>query len=153
MKRKIMVISDYFPMRSEAVRYAVELARRLDASLVLLMLLSFEHTGERSHELDSVKALAAKAGQALRQDVELIRSRGIDVEPVVRIGNPRSELLKYLAESEERFHSIIWGGEPDSMKDRFHWMWRLREDVKGSMLIPFAKGKAKHKGDSMVLAK
>lgn len=153
MKRKIMVIGDSFHMRTESVRYAIELATRLDASLVLLMLLSFEHAGDGPREVESVRRLALKAGQALRQHVELISTRGIAVEPVIRIGNPRSELVKFLAESEERFHSLIWGGEPDSIREKSHWMSQVRDDVKSSMLVPFAKGKIRHEGDSMVLGK
>ena len=133
-----MVLGDSFYIRSEAVRYAIELAKRLDAVLVLLMLLPFELTDKPSWGVDAVLNLQAKAKEATKKHIGYMENAGIHFEAAIRIGNPRSELLKFLAESG-RFHSIVWGGESDSVNKTSHWISHLEEDVKCAVLVPFAK--------------
>jgi len=133
-----MVLSDSFHIRTEAIRYAMELAKRLDASLALLLVLPFEYPEIAETELEAVKELGFKAGGIIKKYVERIENLGISVEPAVRIGDPHSELVKFLAESD-RFYSIIWGGEPDSVNDRYHWMSNLKDEVKCNILVPFMK--------------
>ena len=138
MTRKIMVLSDSLYMRSEAIRYAIELAKRLDAALVLLLLLPFELTEKSMGSIDAVLNLQAKAKDAIKQPIVDIEKAGIYFETVVRTGNPRSELLKFLAEWG-RFHSIVWGGEPDTVNKTAHWISHLEADVKCAVLVPFIK--------------
>ena len=138
MSLKIMVLSDSFHISTEAIRYSIALAKRLDAVLVLLMLLPFELTPKTPGGVDTVLKLQSRAAEALRQLISDMERGGMSVEGAIRIGNPRSELLKFLAESG-KFHSIVWGGGPDSINDRSHWTSNLEADVKCSVLVPLIK--------------
>lgn len=150
MALKIMVLGDCFHIRKEAIRYSIALAKRLDAVVVLLMLLPFELTKNLPGAVDTVLKLQVRAAEAIKQPIRSIKRAGVSVEDAIRIGNPRSELLKFLAESE-RFHSIVWGGESDSIKDKTHWMSTLETDVKCAVLVPFAKSRSRGSaGDSAV---
>ena len=138
MSLKIMVLGDSFHIRKEAIRYSIALAKRLDAVLVLLMLLPFESTKKLPGGVNTVLKLQARAAEAIKQPIGDMKRGGVSVEGAIRIGNPRSELLKFLAESG-RFHSIVWGGDSDSINEKSHWTSNLEADVKCSVLVPFVK--------------
>ena len=95
MSLKIMVLSDSFHISTEAIRYSIALAKRLDAVLVLLMLLPFELTPKTPGGVDNVLKLQSRAAEALRQLISDMERGGVPVEGAIRIGNPRSELLKF----------------------------------------------------------
>jgi hypothetical protein len=82
--------------------------------------------------------LQARATEAIKQPISDMEKAGISVENAIRIGNPRSELLKFLAESG-KFHSIVWGGGSDSINEKSHWTSNLEADVKCSVLVPLIK--------------
>ncbi|HIJ55625.1 MAG TPA: universal stress protein [Deltaproteobacteria bacterium] len=138
MSLKIMILSDSFHLRTEAIRYSIALAKRLDAVLVLLILLPFELTKKTPGSVNTVLKLQTRAADAIRQPISDMERSGVPVESTIRIGNPRSELLKFLAESG-KFHSIVWGGGSDSINEKSHWTSNLEADVKYSVLVPFIK--------------
>ena len=138
MSLKIMVLGDSFHIRTEAIRYSIAIAKRLDAVLVLLMLLPFELTKNPPGGVNTVLKLQARAAEAIRQPIGDMERGGVLVESTIRIGNPRSELLKFLAESG-KFHSIVWGGDSNSINEKSHWTSNLEADVKCAMLVPFIK--------------
>ena len=142
MAYKIMVLFDSPFIRTEAVQYSMELAKRMDAALVLVVLLPFEMPEKTSDEIEAILQLGTRAKEALKQHIKLIENAGIPVEAAVRIGNPRSELVKFMAESE-RFQTIVWGGKSNPIDKKNHWMANLKDVVKCTVLVPCVKTKAK----------
>ncbi|MBW1800304.1 MAG: hypothetical protein JRJ85_06190, partial [Deltaproteobacteria bacterium] len=67
MVQKIMVLVDSPQIRSEAVQYSVELAKRLKTTLVLLVLLPFEMSDDPSWDVRSIFTLGKKARDAVKQ--------------------------------------------------------------------------------------
>jgi hypothetical protein len=141
MPPKIMVLTESYQIHWEAVRYSIALAQRLDAVLILLMLLHLESTPKTPRGVNTVLALQTRGEQVIRQPIAEMEKAGISVESAIRIGDPRSELLKFLAESD-RFHSIVWGGDGGAIHEKQHWMSNLGADVKSAVLVPYAKTEA-----------
>ena len=120
MNRKIMVISNSLTLRAEAVRYSIELAKRTESSLLFLILpaLDSEELDEFGDSLENGFESIAK--EALLEYINTARQEDIGVEVKVNIGDPYSELMKFLAESKS-IQTIIWGDKLDigNSKDRF----------------------------------
>jgi len=133
-----MVLTESLHICKDALRYSIALAKRLDAALVLLMLLHPESMSKSLRDMNPVLALQTRGEEALLQPIEEMESAGVSVESAIRIGDPRSELLKFLAESN-RFHSIVWGGDGESIHKKHHWTSNLEADVKCTVLVPYAK--------------
>ena len=129
MSPRIMVLTESFYISRDAVRYSIALAKRLDAALVVLMLLHLESTPKSLRDMNTVLALQTQGEKAIQQPIAEMERAGIFVESAVRIGDPRSELLKFMAESD-RFHSIVWGGDGKSIHEKHHWMSNLETDIK-----------------------
>ena len=110
-----MVLFDSAAIRRESLQYSIELAKRMNSNLTLLVILPFE-----AHRTDS---------------------SGIES---VRIGNPRSELVKYVAEAG-RFETIVWGARPDLMKKKDHWLVRMKDTLECPVVTPFIKNDANTK--------
>lgn len=141
MSPRIMVLTESLYICKDAVRYSIALAKRLDAVLVLLMLLHPESTPKSFRDMNTVFALQTQGEKALLQPIEEMEGAGISVESAIRIGDPRSELLKFLAESD-RFHSIVWGSDGESIHEKHHWTSNLEADIKCTVLVPYAKTEA-----------
>ena len=107
MNRKIMVISNSLTLRAEAVRYSIELAKRTESSLLILILPSLD-----SEELEMLGDKPANnfesiAKDALLKHINAARQEDVTVEVKVNIGDPYSELMKFLAESKS-IHPPQW---------------------------------------------
>ena len=142
MVRNIMVLFDSACVRGEALKYSTELAKRIDAALVLLMILPFDVSENTANVIESMIKLGGQVKDTLNRHADTIRNLGIPVETAVRIGNPRSELVKFLAESG-KFQTIVWGGKPNLMRRKAHWLVHVQDIVKCAVVVPFLKDKAK----------
>ena len=140
-----MLLVDSPQIRSEAVRYSIELAKRLKTTLLLLVLLPFEMSDDTSGDVRSIFTLGEEARNAVREHADGIGRIGLPVEEAVRIGNPRSELIKFFAESG-RFQAIVWGGRSDPTQKKHHWLAGVPDDLKSSILVPFVKRNPKDLG-------
>ena len=138
MRPQIMVLFDSASIRSESIRYSIELAKRLDATLTLLVILPFEVNPTFSGGIEPMIKRGAEAEKSLKKHIEPIKNAGLSVETAVRIGNPKSELLKYVAESG-RFEIIIWGATPDLMKKKDHWLVQMKNTLECPVITPFIK--------------
>ena len=138
MTRKIMLLSDFPAMQKEAVQYSVELAKRMNSKLVFLFLMSFEASGDGSNEMEAIVDMGARAVDVLKQLSETYQNIGLTIETAVRIGDPRSELVKFLAESGI-FQTIVWGGRPEHVHQKSHWLARINQTVKCSIVVPVKK--------------
>lgn len=141
MRERIIVLFDSESMRRESLQYSIELAKRMNSDLVLLVIISFESERNASDRIEPLLKRGQQAKASLRENTENIKNAGIYVETAVRIGNPRSEFVKYLAEAG-RFEIIVWGGEPNLMKKKDHWLSRMKDILESPVVTPFIKTNA-----------
>ena len=142
MRPEIMVLFDSATVRRESLQYAIALAKRTNSDLSLLTILPFAAGKTSSDGIRPMIERGLQAEKALKKHAETIRKAGIAAKTTVRIGNPRSELVKYLAESG-RFEIIIWGAKPDLMKSKDHWLVQMKNTLGCPVVTPFKKNEAK----------
>ena len=138
MRPQIMVLFDSASIRPESIRYSMELAKRMNSTLTLLVILPFEVNPSASGSIEPMIKRGADAEKSLKKHIEPIKNAGLAVETAVRIGNPKSELVKYVAESG-RFEIIIWGAKPEMMKKKDHWLVRMKNTLECPVITPFIK--------------
>jgi nucleotide-binding universal stress UspA family protein len=138
MKSKIMVLFNSATIRREALQYSIELAKRMKSALILLMILSFEICSPNVNDVEPIMEMGMEAEESLKKHVQIIRDEGIPVETAVRIGNPRSELVKYVAEAG-RFEIIVWGATPGLIKKKNHWFVQMKDILECPVVTPFIK--------------
>lgn len=156
MQRKILILLDSPKIRGEVTTYSVELARRMGAGLYLLMLLRWEGFSEQDVSVNMLaeqKAIFQEGVCALETCLQEIRGSEVEAEGVVRQGDPSSELLKYLAESQP-FHAVVWGGNEVFVRRRRtpvrgHWLERVREELDSPLVVPFLRQKQGPGGGSV----
>jgi len=133
---RIAVLFEDLTIRREAIQYAAALAKRLDGGITLLMLLPNEkdtavgvpNSGERG-----VRILEREAGH--------VAGAGIPVRHEVITGEPRSELIKYLA-TRPPFQAVVWGGgdrkaqPPGASRSTGHWTTAIQDELGCPFLVP-----------------
>jgi Universal stress protein family len=144
MRSQIMVLFDSAAIRRESLQYSIELAKRMNSNLTLLVILPFEVSRSASNGIEPMIKRGAHAEESLKKQIEPIKNAGIAVETAVRIGNPRSELVKHVAEAG-RFETIVWGAKPDLMKRKDHWLVRMKDILECPVVTPFIKNDANPK--------
>ena len=145
MRPQIMVLFDSASIRPESIRYSIGLAKRMNSNLTLLVILPFEVNPTAAGGIEPMIKRGAEAEKSLKKNIEPIKNAGLSVETAVRIGNPKSELVKYVAESG-RFEIIIWGAKPELMKRKDHWLVGMKNTLECPVITPFIKNNvaAKH---------
>jgi nucleotide-binding universal stress UspA family protein len=139
-----MVLFDSAAIRRESLQYSIELAKRMNSNLTLLVILPFEVSRTASNGIEPMIKRGVQAKESLKIHIETIKNAGLSVETDVRIGNPRSELVKYVAEAG-RFAIIVWGASPDLMKSKDHWLVRMKDTLECPVVTPFIKNDANTK--------
>lgn len=142
MRPQIMVLFDSASIRRESLQYSVELAKRMNSNLILLVILPFEICRTASNGIEPMIKRGVRAEESLKKHAETIRNADVSVETAIRIGNPRSELVKYVAEAG-RFETIVWGANPDLMKRKDHWLVQMKDILECPVVTPFIKNDAK----------
>jgi len=143
MARKIMLLVDSMNMRSEAVRYSVELAKRTESDLFFLMILSPDTLNSTSENDEQEGGLDARIQYELHKHMHSVREQGIAVKAEVRMGDSRSELVKYLAGTSP-FQNIVWGGDAELLRGNpkrhhAHWLLKMKDMLKCPVVIPALK--------------
>jgi hypothetical protein len=136
MSRTVMVLFDSLQVRSEAFQYAMELAKRMDYGLVILILI-----GHDTIDANESGILDIRAREVLRGPLESARLFGLDVDAEIRIGDPSSELIKFCAVSRS-IQIIVWGGSPDVVHpgiNKSHWFAVAQGRVGCSVVVPSKK--------------
>jgi len=131
-----MVLFDSLSVRPEAVQYSIELAKRMEYSLVILVLLALH-----SQEADQVQDFNLRINETLRELLYAAGQSGLQVEAEVRMGNPSSELMKFLARSRS-VQTIVWGGPPElagRKRSKDHWLMRMKDGLGCPIVIPARK--------------
>jgi hypothetical protein len=139
-----MVLFDSAAIRRESLQYSIELAKRMNSNLTLLVILPFEASKTDANSIEPMIKRGVKAEESLKKHLETIKNAGLSAETAVRIGNPRSELVKYVAEAG-RFETIVWGAKPDLMKKKDHWLVRMKDTLECPVVTPFIKNDANMK--------
>ena len=130
-QKKIMVLFEDGKIRKETVLYAVELARRMESALSVLMLLTDGETKSKDFveaDLDTI--------------VETIQKYGIQAKSEIRYGDKTSELLKFLA-ADDHPSTIVWGSNDKVITKRGgkpgHWLTKAAKHVGCSIVSPIIK--------------
>ena len=144
MISQIMVLFDSASIRRESLRYSIELAKRMNSNLTLLVILPFNVGTTASNSIEPMIKLGLQAKESLKRNIEVIKNADLSVETAIRIGNPRSELVKYIAEAG-RFETIVWGARPELMKRKDHWLVRMKDALECPVVTPFIKHSANTK--------
>ena len=132
-EKKILVLFEDGFVRIESVLYAVELARRLELPVALLMLVS--------EESGIVHAGAALAEELIRP----LEQAQIEVTKEIRSGDKATELLKYLA-SNSNLAAVVWGSDKKMVGKlgsgkQHHWLNKLTGVLPCSIVSPVSKNK------------
>lgn len=121
-KNQILLVLEEGTWREESARYGLELAKRLRASLQILML----YRDRPPREPDTDNAIVRSLYQvALEEKVRITTT--------VRHGNKASELLKHMIEHRP-IHTLVWGGDVEALSGTKsqrtkHWFSRIRNEV------------------------
>jgi hypothetical protein len=130
-QNKIMILFEDGKIRKETVSYAVELARRMESGLSVLMLM---HDGTISNKNCIKESLDAVA--------DAIQQNGITAKTEIRYGDKTSELIKFLA-SDRHPTTVIWGSNDNVITKRGtkpgHWLTRAAKHVGCSIVSPTIK--------------
>jgi hypothetical protein len=145
--RKILILLDSTRVRTEVTTYSVELARRMGATLHLLMLLRWEASPRNGASSSGTgfegEEARRQAEAAVKDCINEIRDCGVEAEGAVRQGDRSSELLKYLA-GHQPFQAVVWGGNETFLRRkrtpvRTHWLERVREQLDCTLVVPSLK--------------
>ena len=142
MARRTMLLFDSFAVRREAVQYAIELAKRTDTDLVVLVLLSVEEQ-DLAEAKEQIAERLTGIEETLIAHMEKAHAAGVSVEAVVKTGDPSSELVKFLAASGS-FQTIVWGGQQELVRARVrgkkpHWLVKMKDVVECPVVVPSKK--------------
>jgi K+-sensing histidine kinase KdpD len=119
----VLVVLDAGAVQEDAMRYALELAQRLQCRPSALVLAG-----------PSLQAAEQVVDCARRVADRLVAERGAPLEIVARPGDRASELLKRLAELGS-VRALVWAGEPSALTARrratggAHWLARVGAHV------------------------
>jgi hypothetical protein len=130
-QKKIMVLFEDGKIRNETVLYAVELARRMDSVLSVLMLMT-----------DKDKETEDLIEDKLDTIMETVQKYEIPIKSNIRYGDKTSEFLKFLA-SDHHPCTIIWGSNDNVITKRGgkpgHWLTKAARHVGCSIVSPIIK--------------
>ncbi|MDY6861897.1 MAG: universal stress protein [Thermodesulfobacteriota bacterium] len=145
MEAKILFLIDTVTVRNEAIEYSLELAKRIDSSIILLLLLEYGTDELAEMERKHPEDIEAYIKSEIIHYMKKISTGGIVVEAEMRIGDPSSELLKFLAETKS-IETIIWGGKTDLCNEKesnkkLHWLLKIRKSMKCPVVFPVKDNK------------
>ena len=130
-QKKILVLLEDGIIQEESVLYSIELARRLELPIALLMLVSDE-----SNISDAEQIL-------VKELMEPIAQARVEVSQEVRAGDKATELLKYLARNSS-LTTIVWGSGRRmvgklGVGKTHHWLNRMKGLIPCSIVSPISK--------------
>lgn len=130
-QKKILVLFEEGIIRGESLLYSIELARRLNLPIAVLMLIS-----------DESKVFVAE-DLLVREFMEPIERAQIGISKEIRSGDKAAELLKYLA-SNSSPAAIVWGSDQRTVgklgwRKPHHWLNKLSGLLPCSIVSPISK--------------
>ena len=145
MFKRVLVVFENEKVCREAVRYARELALRMDSEVTFLMLveISFPDRSFLGSQRNVLHSLEDRVGKMLSNFSSEFFKDGIETSIALRVGNPTQEFLKFLAEREP-FQAVIWGsGEelPENCQlPKNHWLAKVITTLECPLLTVSSKG-------------
>ncbi|MEW5945456.1 MAG: hypothetical protein AB1742_04580 [bacterium] len=141
-ERNILFLLDGTDMKAEAIKYVAGLAQRVEAGVIVLVLIRVEFDGEEGCDSDEdyLVEFYLRGKAALGKCLALLREMGIDAGGAVRVGEPGSEAMKFLAE-DHALHSVVWGGNRSlfagmRFKPGEHWIAILKDKLGCPLVAP-----------------
>ncbi|MBU1628087.1 hypothetical protein KKB18_12030 [bacterium] len=129
-------------IKAEVVSYTLNLAKRMNSKIITLLLLDIyndENNGMKSfdHKLRDMKLQGEKV---MKPIIELVSKNKINITGIVKVGNPTSELLKFLAD-DRNLQTVVWGGDKKLLNSRNlklgeHWMALIMNALKCPFVAP-----------------
>jgi len=138
MRPIILVLFDSASIRNESLQYSLELAKRMNSSLMLLVILSVEGWKNTTSGIGPMLKQDAHVREILGEHIKTMKNETVSVEVAVKMGNPKSELVKYLAETG-RVETIVWGGIPDLMNRKDHWLVQMKDILECPVVTPYKR--------------
>jgi hypothetical protein len=132
-EKEILVLFEDGIIRGESLLYSIELARRMNLPIAVLMLVS-----------DESKVLVAEDA-LVRELMEPIERAQIGVSREIRSGDKATELLKYLAANSSPA-AIVWGSDQKTVgklgwRKPHHWLIKLTGLLPCSIVSPVSKNR------------
>lgn len=134
-RRHILLVLENGTADVAMVRYAMELARRMDCVVSMLMLIPYEtgHPGNTGHH------------QAFNHAVTQLKSKNLSGLHDIRYGDKASEFIKYIAVAPT-LAAIIWGSDGDIVTGRRrkkseHWFEKVRPHIHVPIVTPRTRAK------------
>lgn len=127
MFKRVLVVMENEKVNDQAVYYARELAQRMDAEVSFLMLVemaALDRTWLGSSRC-AISELDDRVGRSMAELSEQFLRAGIATSAALRVGDPKQELFKFLAERPP-FQVLIWGSSEELPSGgggtKGHWM-------------------------------
>jgi hypothetical protein len=131
--RHLVVFEDERVCR-DAVTFAREYCLRMGSGVALLMLVALRSSDAASlgNARNVLHTARQGAGKLLDAISEEFTSHQIAVSTTLRVGDPRRELIKFLAERPP-FSVVIWGSDESlpgrDQRGHVHWMEKAAETL------------------------
>ena len=143
LKKNLLVFENEKVCR-EALTYARELALRMDSEITFLMLVEISFPGRSflGSKRNVLHVLEERVGRMLSDFSSQFLKDGIETGMALRVGDPASEFLKFLAERDP-FQAVIWGSGdelPDRKFPRGHWLSKVITTLECPLLTVRNKG-------------
>lgn len=110
----------------------------MGSTLILLMILNVEGNENIPNAIHPMYERGVLAREILSNQIQTIKNEDVPVRVAVRIGDPRSELVKYLAENN-RVQTIVWGGNPNVISRKNHWLVQMKDALECPVVTPYKK--------------
>lgn len=125
MFKRVLVVMENEEVSPQALYYARELAQRMDSDVSFLMLVEMDFL-DRTWLGTSRSAISDLDDRVGRQMADLSADflrAGIATSAALRVGDPKKELLQFLAERPP-FNVLIWGSHQElpSGSHKGHWL-------------------------------
>ncbi len=138
MREKILVVQDCRPTSHHAFRYAVQLAKRVGASVSVLAVAEpqVEHTYWLAVQQTMFEEKQRQFTETLGVLVNMGKEEGVEVEGHIVGGHLDEEVVRYV-EEDKAIGMVILEGPPPGKKGKERWAWSpLFEAVRDALPCP-----------------
>ena len=136
----ILLLLEDGVFNEESVCYAINLAKRIDCSISVLMLVANNARGAEGFNNEQ---------RIVKKIINAIKAEKINTQVKIKYGDKASEFLKHLASSPS-FAATVWGGEEDFAAGRNktgkeHWFSKIKANIQSPVVRPTIKRISKNK--------
>lgn len=132
MFNRILVVLENEEINAKAIYYARELAQRMDAEVSFLMLVEMDFLGRTwlGSSRNAISGLEDRVGRQMAEISSDFLRLGMTTGTALRVGEPKAELFKYLAERRP-FQGLIWGSHEElpGVSSKPHWLTEVASSL------------------------